>query len=72
MADRIHFWHYVLNEGGQPLENAEIRLYLQDSPTTEADIYTSPTAATSTTCSQADIKTDNDGYFEFWLEGEGG
>jgi len=71
-SERIHFWHYVLNEGGQPIQNAEIRLYLQSSPTTEAEIYTSPIAVTSTTCSLADIKTDNDGYFEFWLEGEGG
>jgi hypothetical protein len=72
MAERIHFWHYVLNEGGQPIQNAEIRLYLQNAPTTEADIYLTQDAASSTKCSDADIKTDNDGYFEFWLEGEGG
>jgi len=72
MAERIHFWHYVLNEGGQPIQNAEIRLYLQNAPTTEADIYLTQDAASSTKCSVADIKTDNDGYFEFWLEGEGG
>lgn len=70
--DKIHFWHYVLNEGGQPIQDAEIRLYLQDAPTTEAAIYTSENASISTTCSVADIKTDNDGYFEFWIEGETG
>jgi hypothetical protein len=69
-TERIHLWHYVLNDAGQPIENAEIRLYLQSAPTTEADIYLTPTAATSTTCSVADIKSDSDGYFEFWLEGE--
>jgi hypothetical protein len=68
--NRIHFWHYVLNESGQPIQDAEIRLYLQDSPTTEASIYTSESSSTFPTCSDADIKTDNDGYFEFWLEGE--
>ena len=68
---RTKIWHYVLNEGGQPIQNAEIRLYLQDSPTTESVIYATPSGG-ATTCSQADIKTDNDGYFEFWLEGETG
>lgn len=68
--NRIHFWHYVLNEEGQPIQNAEIRLYLNDAPTTEAIIYITETAISSTTCKNADIKTDKDGFFEFWLAGE--
>lgn len=69
-SNRVHFWHYVLNSGGEPIENAEIRLYLNDNPTTEANIFVNELSAVSTTCSQADIKTNSNGYFEFWLGGE--
>lgn len=68
MADRIHVWHYVLNEEGQPIIDTNVRLYLYGT-TTEANIYLSKTASSYTTCSVADIKTDSNGFFEFWLAG---
>ena len=69
-ASRIHFWHYVLNEDGQPIQNAEIRFYLNDDPTTEAYIFKNDITGSKTTCSISDIKTDNDGFFEFWIGSE--
>jgi hypothetical protein len=69
-SSRIHFWHYVLNEGGQPIQNAEVRLYLSDDPTTEANIFLTELGSSYTTTSQADIKTDNDGFFQCWLANE--
>jgi hypothetical protein len=69
-ASRTLFWHYVLNEDGQPIQNAEIRLYLNDDPTTEANIFLTETSSSFTTCSLANIKTDNNGFFSFWLGNE--
>ena len=68
MVDRIHVWHYVLNEEGQPVEDANIRLHLSNS-TTEANIFVTETSSSYTTCSVADIKTNSEGFFEFWLAG---
>lgn len=68
MVDRIHVWHYILNEEGQPVEDANVRLYLSNS-TTEANIFVSENSTSYTTCSVADIKTNSEGFFEFWLAG---
>jgi len=67
---RTYFWHYIVNEEGQPIQNAEVRLYLDDDPTIEATIFLTEVSILSTTCSVADIKTDNDGFFAFWLGNE--
>ena len=69
MADRIHIWHYILKEDGEPMENADIRLYLSGT-TTEANIYLTKNSANYTTCRNSDLKTNNDGYVEFWLAGD--
>lgn len=69
MADRIHIWHYIIKEDGEPMENADIRLYLSGT-TTEANIYLTKNSANYTTCRNADLKTNNDGYVEFWLAGD--
>ena len=67
---RVHYWQYILDEEGRPLENVDIRFYLNDSPTVEAEIFTHPTLGVSTTSSEAEIKTDGNGFFEFWLGDE--
>jgi hypothetical protein len=67
---RIHYWHYIIAEDGKPLQNVSVRFYLNDSPTTEANIFVSETSSSPTTTSQANITTDADGFFEFWLENE--
>ena len=64
---RIHYWHYIIAENGTPIQDAEVRFYLNGT-TTEANIFLSETATSYTTTSNADLKTDADGFFEFWLE----
>lgn len=66
---RIHYWQYIVNEDGEPVENAVIRFYLADS-TTEAEVFLHSTAGTTTTTSVADLKTNSDGFFEVWFGDE--
>jgi len=72
---RIHYWQYIVNEDGEPVENAIIRFYLADS-TTEAEVFLHPTAGTTTTSSVAELVTNSNGFFEVWfgdeLENTGG
>ncbi len=67
---RIHYWQYIVDEEGRPLENVNIRFYLSDNPTQESDIFTHPELGTSTLTSVADIQTDGNGFFEFWIGDE--
>jgi len=73
---RIHYWQYIVNEDGEPVENAVVRFYLADNPTTEAEIFLHPTAGTTTTTSVAELTTNSNGFFEVWfgdeLENTGG
>jgi len=73
---RYHYWQYIVDEEGSPLDSVEIRFYLSDQPTVEASIFLNPTTGAITTSSQADLKTDANGFFEFWVgdpwEVEGG
>ena len=79
--NRVHFWDFLLNEEGQPIANAEIWVYLAGS-TTPADLYDSengnyissdiPTfqsyeGANEALSGKEIIRTDNTGYFEFWI-----
>ena len=45
-------------------------MFLDDNPTVEANIYLTEVNPIYTTTSVANIKTDNDGFFEFWLGSE--
>lgn len=64
---RIGFWQYIVDDQGRPLENVNIRFYLSDNPTQEADIFTHPVVGAPTTTSVVDIQTDGNGFFEFWM-----
>lgn len=66
----MHFWQYLIDEEGRPLEDVNLRFYLNDNPTQQADIFTHPTLGASTYTSSADIKTDGNGFFEFWVGDE--
>jgi len=72
---RIHYWQYIVNEDGEPVENAIIRFYLADS-LTEAEVFLHPTAGITTTTSVAELTTNSNGFFEVWfgdeLENTGG
>jgi hypothetical protein len=67
---RIHFWHYIVDDQGRPLENVNVRFYLSDDPPQEADIFPHPSLGAPTTTTEADIKTDGNGFFEFWVGDE--
>lgn len=67
---RIHYWQYIVDSEGRPLENVNIRFYLADNPAEEAEIFTHPQLGASTDTSTADTKTNGDGFFEFWIGDE--
>ena len=73
---RVHFWQYIVNDEGEPLENVNVRIYKADSPDDEANIFTHPSTGTYTQSSVALLTTDGNGFFECWfgdeLEGIGG
>ena len=67
---RIHYWQYIVDDQGRPLQDVNIRLYLSDNPTQEADIFTHQALGAPTTSSIADVQTDGNGFFEFWIGDE--
>jgi len=67
---RIHYWQYIVDDQGRPLQDVNIRMYLSNSPTQEADIFTHQALGAPTTTSVADIQTDGNGFFEFWIGDE--
>lgn len=67
---RYHYWQYVVDEDGRPLEGVNIRIYLNDNPNTEADIFTHPYLGSPTKSSITDLESDGNGYFEFWVGDE--
>jgi hypothetical protein len=70
---RYHYWQYIVDEEGTPLDNVEIRFYLSDGTgigSVEASIYRNPSTGAITTTSKADLKTNADGFFEFWVGDE--
>ena len=54
---RIHYWQYIVDEEGRPLENVNVRFYLSDNPTQQADIFTHPELGAATITSVANIQT---------------
>lgn len=67
---RIHYWQYIVDDQGIPLQDVNIRLYLSDITDQEADIFTHHAFGAPTTTSIANIKTDGNGFFEFWIGDE--
>jgi hypothetical protein len=72
---RIDYWQYLLDNQGNPLEYAEVRVYLAGT-LTEANIYLDSTFGSVTKASVEDLKTDKYGFIQFWVgdrwEAEGG
>jgi len=62
---RIHFWSYLLNEEGQPLQNADVTIYLAGT-VVPADIYLQEAGGTYTDTAPQ-LTTNSEGYFEFWI-----
>jgi len=66
---RVKFWHYVLDEEGRPVEDADIKFYLANT-VVPAEIFLHPTAGTTTTTDSTVLQTDGNGYFEFYIGDE--
>lgn len=62
---RIHFWSYLLNEEGQPLQGADVTVNLAGTDV-PADIYLQEAGGSSTDIAPQ-LQTNSEGYFEFWI-----
>lgn len=66
---RIDYWQYLVDRQGMPLKNAQVRVYLAGT-STEANIYLNGSLGAFTTSSAEDFKTDENGFFQFWVGDE--
>lgn len=62
---RSHFWQYITNEEGQPIEGATISVYLTGT-TTAVSVYTAESGGAVTTA-VPQVTSDENGFFEFWI-----
>jgi len=62
---RVKWFTYLLNDEGQPVNGADISIYLANT-TTPVTIYTSEGGA-STISTAPQLTTNEDGYFEFFI-----
>ena len=65
---RYHFWQFLINQEGQPINNAEISIYSAGT-TTPITVYTGEITSDIVSVSPQ-ISTNNNGYFEFWVGDE--
>lgn len=63
---RVHYWQYIADEEGRPIPNVAVSFYLKGTETL-ANIYANTSVAHTTTTAILDLKTDANGYFEFWV-----
>jgi hypothetical protein len=62
---RVHFWQFLLDEEGRPIEDAEISIFLAGG-STPASIYTQEIGGSPVSTSPQ-VETDSSGLFEFWI-----
>lgn len=72
---RIHYWQYLLDSQGNPINEADVRIYLSGTAV-EADVFTNASFGASTKSSQIPLQTNSNGFFQVWFgdifETEGG
>ena len=61
---RNHYWQYLLNEEGQPIEDADITVTLAGT-STAAYVFEAESGGVATIT--PGITTSSTGYFEFWI-----
>jgi hypothetical protein len=69
---KIHYWQFLTDELGEPIEDAEIYVYLAGS-SSYADIFLTETATSAINSypgSSNVITTDSNGFFEFFIGDE--
>jgi len=62
---RVHFWSYLIDEEGIPIQGADINVYLSET-TSPAMVYLSETTTTVTN-TLPQTTTNHEGFFEFWI-----
>lgn len=62
---RGHFWQYIQNSEGQPIEGVSVNVY-EAGGTTPAYVFTSETGGVASN-SAPQATTNEDGFFEFWI-----
>lgn len=65
---RYHFWQFLLNQEGQPINGANVSVFLAGS-NTPANIFTSEDLTTSLNVAPQ-LSTLSNGFFEFWVADE--
>ena len=68
---RYHFWGFIVNEAGEPIENANVTVKLANTDTLAClyfDEYSSYSSCNdSTTNTDPQLQTLDNGYYEFWI-----
>jgi len=62
---RKHWWSFLVNEEGQPINNADISIYLAGT-SIAATVYLDE-FSTESESTVPQVKSNSNGYFEFWL-----
>jgi hypothetical protein len=69
---KIHYWQYVVDKEGKPINGVKVDFFLtEDTDSTQyASIYATSSTNHTTNTKDLDLKTNQDGYFEFWVGDE--
>lgn len=62
---KYHYWQFLVNQEGQPIQGADISLYLAGT-NTPAFVYENEFGSSGTD-NPPQVSTNKAGYFEFWL-----
>lgn len=62
---RRHYWQFLVTDEGNPIENAEISIYIAGT-TDPAYVYTDEFGPAGTS-SDPQVRTSRKGYYEFWI-----
>jgi len=65
---RRHYWQFLVTDEGNPIENAEITVYLAGTETT-AYVYSDELGGVAVN-TDPQVNTSRKGYFEFWIADE--
>jgi len=65
---RYHFWQFLLNQEGQPINDANISIF-RAGTTTPVTVYTGELSSDSVSVAPQ-LTTSSNGYFEFWIGDE--
>jgi len=65
---RYHFWQFLLNQEGQPINDADISIF-RAGTTTPVTIYTGEISSDIVSIAPQ-LSTTSNGYFEFWIGDE--